>query len=107
MTMLPRKSISRQFTMTKLKPTLYAIDPELCQVVTALYQQVIDFGAHPNHMAIASNLKLNNESPELEVLILHDDSETSELGMEYVKKIGSASLLIFENIFPEGFKNRG
>ena len=100
------QSISRQFTMTKLKATLDAIDPKLCQAVTALYQQVIDFGAHPNHGAIAPNLKLDDEQFKLEIIVLHDaDSRVSELGMRYVIQIGWACLFIFAKIFPEHLKD--
>ena len=100
------KSLSREFTMKKLKSTLHAVGPQWVPLVDTLYQLTIDSGAHPNPMAIKFNLTraLSDGRFTIRTQTLHGNSETKETGMEFAITTGLVYLLIFGKISPELFK---
>ncbi len=105
----PPKSISRKFSMGKLKRTLKKADPELLPYVADLNQRTIDFGGHPNRMAMVPNLAHaeNDGKSTVTTTLMHDNPLAIEGGMAFAAEAGFACLLIFKNIFPERFTGCG
>ena len=102
-----KKAMLSEFRMQELQSTLKTIDPKLSRGVQILYERCIDFGAHPNPMAVASNLtfSLNSGEFEIKVQAMHSNPEVIESEMKFAEKIGLACLLILGNVFPECLKS--
>ena len=105
----PSKPISRIFCTRNLKNTLKKFDLKLSPVINDLYQLTINFGGHPNKMAIDLNLTFtqDDKNHKIKAKLLHGDPAIIELGMAFTTEVGFACLLIFKNIFPTIFKDHG
>ena len=104
-----KQAFLSEFRMKAMRSTLKNTDKTLFEIVETLYCRCIDFGAHPNPLAIGSSLRSTktDEEQKIEVKYLHGDSLAIGHSMDTIAKIGLASLCIFRNIFPERFEILG
>ena len=71
-----RRAARRAFAWDGLKALLRTVDPALCERVNILYDQTIDFGAHPNveGVMLSSEVKqLADDKFEFSTIFLHGE----------------------------------
>jgi len=70
-----RKAVNNTFRMNNVRPTIATCDPRLGAVFDMLYERAIDFGGHPNELAIMGSLKIDERTDSIEVqqIYLHAD----------------------------------
>lgn len=100
-----RRRVKNEFTIRRLRDCLGAIDPETNDVVGQLYEKTIDFGAHPNVLALAGAFRASRAEgrQQFKVIYLTADPLTIRGTMKSVAQSGVCSLLIFRNVFAERF----
>ena len=106
-------SESRQnFSYKNLIKTLEDKDKNLARIINILYNNTIDFGAHPNQRAITSNITMNNKEVNgsnlnLLTYFLAKDQTTTAHCHKAILEIGIGALSIFSNVKPSYFKLLG
>lgn len=100
------KKICRQsFSHSQTIQSLKVLNAQLSTTIQELYERTIDFGAHPNEMAITGNLSITekNGRKEYAQTYLHADSLAFEHVLKTSAQVGLGSLYIFYPIFKEKF----
>lgn len=94
-----RKKVKDLFKITPMLASL--ADP----AVTDLYERTIDFGAHPNELALTSTTRADTHdgSRRLEVASLVGDSPVLRVSLKTTAQVGVASLRTFKRVFRERF----
>lgn len=95
-----RKKIRKCFTITDMKKCLKEIDSETGEIVDKLYEELIDFGAHPNERGITANL----ESDMSIVLLQRGDALPYKYCIKTIARIGICSLLVYECVFGDCYR---
>jgi hypothetical protein len=74
-------------------------------VAVRLYDLTIDYGAHPNELALTSLLRKTEEKGmvEFDLNYLSADSLAFRLAMKIAAEVGLCSLYIFKNVYRERF----
>jgi hypothetical protein len=101
-----KKKVKNEFTIRNLLETLAASDSREGQIAETLYQETIDYGAHPNERGLMQKLQMNREEgkAQFEVYsILKGDAPASLLALKRTAQVGVFSLGIFEVVFRERF----
>ncbi len=91
-----------EFKASRLKEEVKKASGTVSQNYNALYEELIDFGAHPNEKAIsASGLHndLSDGSQQLGQILLHEDGVILSSSVLQVYKVGICALEINELIF--------
>jgi hypothetical protein len=96
-----RKSLDHR----SLVNSIAAKDQKLAKLYGKLYQDAIDFGAHPNERAITGNMKMTEELDQVrwEQTYLHGDSLALNHALKHTAQAGLCCLHIFGHIFAERF----
>ena len=99
------KKTKGEFATWKVMKTLQGIDEWLYKVTSQLYENTIDWGAHPNERAISSSMKIIKEENKTEFKQLYLSGDTPQLafGLKSTARVGLCSLFIFRHIFRERF----
>jgi len=100
-----KQAVKNEFTIRRLKDCLAASDSATADAITTLYDKTIDFGAHPNVLALAGAFRAKDDERrhQFSVAYLTDDRTVIRGTMKSVAQTGVASLSIFRNVFPERF----
>ena len=71
--------------------------------------QTIDYGAHPNELALTSLLKRSDEGDVVKFNLnyLSGDSSAFRLSIKTTAEVGLCSLYIFKNVYNDRFKILG
>ena len=101
--------VRSKFSHGEVMRTLMACDERLHGIIHKLYEQTIDFGAHPNERGLSGSMEME-EAPgrkTLKVKYLHGGDVALGASMKATAQVGLGALLIFEKIFSERFRILG
>ena len=87
-----------EFSYKNIKKSLHKKDFQLCKVIDILYEGTINFGAHPNEMAVTAVTKLDksNGNISFSTSYLLGDSLQYRAALKYTLQVGVGVLSIFE-----------
>jgi len=99
------KLVKDEFKIVNLFAVLKTADLETHNAAKILYDRTIDFGAHPNELALTSLLRKKEEgdSVQFDLLYLSGDTPAFRLALKTTAQIGLCALLIFKNVYSERF----
>ena len=100
-----KKKVKNEFQISKLLNLLNEIDPKIGSVANIFYERTIDYGAHPNQLALMSALRMSEAEKKInfQVAYINGDTLTTQLCLKTLAQIGICSLSIFKNVFKERF----
>lgn len=98
-----------KFTKGKINKTLKVYDKRLAEVYVYIYDLSIDFGAHPNELAVSSNMTIENipEGKRIKHKYFQEDGPSLDHGLRLLAQSGLCSLFIFQHIFKARFELLG
>jgi hypothetical protein len=92
------------FTNRGVREAIAKDDEQLSKIYQELYEQTIDFGAHPNEKGVlGSFVRESVGTGNLQVSMLGGDSLQLQYGLTSCARVGICSLKIFDLIFKEQF----
>jgi hypothetical protein len=103
------KKVKNEFQIGKLLSFLKSIDPLIHRVSVRLYDLTIDYGAHPNELALTSLLRKTEEKGMVEFNLnyLSGEGPAFRLAIKIAAEVGLCSLYIFKNVYKERFSILG
>jgi hypothetical protein len=103
------REVKNKFQIGNMWPVLNSLHPQLYEQVKKLYDQTIDYGAHPNERSLSSVLKQTGDEKTIEFHFRYitDDLDLIGLGLKRSAQIGLVCLRILELIFPKRFEIAG
>jgi hypothetical protein len=100
-----RSKMRNAFTATKAKKGVQSTDPGLGHWYNDLYDNAIDFGAHPNAKGVTASMRFDEGS--YRQIDLHDDDLVLHHCLDSTARAGLCSLYVFYDILPERFIRLG
>lgn len=101
-----RRRVREEFRITRMLDLLEAKDATTSGAARSLYDRTIDYGAHPNEMALLTVLR-QTENPDhvrFDVNYISDDSTPAlALCLRTNAQVGVCNLRIFRLVIPERF----
>ena len=103
------KRVKNEFQIGKLFSFLKSVDPLIHQTAVRLYDLTIDYGAHPNELALTTLLRKTEEKNfvKFDLNYLSGDCPPFQLAMKIAAEVGLCSLYIFRNVYKERFSILG
>jgi hypothetical protein len=103
------KRVKNEFKIVKLLSFLDSIDPTTHKTTKLLYERTIDYGAHPNELALTSLLekKERENGIQFNLNYLSGNTPALHLALKTTAQIGVCSLHIFDNVYRDRFKLLG
>ncbi|MGA9364560.1 MAG: hypothetical protein WBW16_09355 [Bacteroidota bacterium] len=100
-----KQKVREEFTVGALMQTLRADDQPTHAVADRLYQQAIDMGAHPNQLAVTSNLRMDTVDTKtlLRLAYLSGDPLAIAACQKANAQVGVCCLRIFRNVYKQRF----
>lgn len=97
--------VRREFSYGAIIKTLEKEDADVARSTRTLYEQCIDWGAHPNEQAFMQNMKMHENDKEIrfEFRYLNAERPTLDLALKTTARVGVCSLLIFSKVYKERF----
>jgi hypothetical protein len=99
------KQCKSEFTYGNVKNCLKKINAENYRIANLLYEETIDWGAHPNAKAIlslVSHTKKGN-SEDFRLTFLSENTSALQLCLKRTAHVGICALEIFQNIYSERY----
>jgi hypothetical protein len=95
----------QEFSVANVRGSHAGVDPRAAEEVHALYETLIDFGAHPNERGVLTSIKKveDFEINEYQVAILQGDSLRVMMAVKLTITVASAVVGMFRHIYPERF----
>ncbi len=103
------KRVKDEFKIVNLFAALKSADPKIYDAAKILYDRTIDYGAHPNELALTSLLKKTEDGDMVKFNLnyLSGDTPAFRLALKSTAQCGACSLLIFKNVYSERFRLLG
>jgi hypothetical protein len=100
------QEVKNKFVIREMLDLLIREDDKLGGIVKKLYDRCIDFGAHPNELALSSSLKITETEADIRFDVSHltDDGTAIVLCLKTSAQVGAACLNILKLIIPERFE---
>jgi hypothetical protein len=100
-----KKKVKKEFKIGTFLDLAEAVDPKEGAVARQLYERTIDYGAHPNELALMQTLQINEGASNVEFKSNYLDGGTValRLALKTTAQVGVCSLSIFRTIYPERF----
>jgi hypothetical protein len=94
-----------EFTITKLRQTHEAFDTSTAKDLHRIYEDLIDFGAHPNQFGVMMAMRKSGDGKRLDfgVGILHAERLRIVLALRMAVGVALGAFKAFELVFPERF----
>ncbi len=104
-----RKRVRKEFCPEQITKMVAVFDPHLSQVFAKLYDELIDFGAHPNEGMLISNLKVvrNASDRRLEVAHLSGNGPALDFILRRSVQVGLWSAKVLVALLPERAQSVG
>jgi hypothetical protein len=104
-----RALVRKKFVNQSIQKTIKESNGEAQKEYDSLYNLAIDFGAHPNELSVTSNLSIedNLHHKLVEQVYLHNNGPKLDFGLNTVARTGLCSLEIFQDVFPDRYKDLG
>lgn len=102
-------AVRAAFTVKAVRHAVEKQDTKLAGIFDMLYERAIDFGGHPNEMAMTGSMSINEEDDRKTFAIKYLDDNPLALAhaIKSTAQAGLCSLFIFQYIFPERFELLG
>lgn len=103
------KRCRREFTHSRVIESLKAHLPALHPVIEKLYEQTIDFGAHPNERGLSSSTVFVSEGSKniFRVAQLQGGGEAMNFGLHVTAQVGLTAMSVFEQLYSNQFRELG
>jgi len=103
------KRVKKEFKIINLFNLLKVVDLKIYKTTTLLYERTIDYGAHPNELALTSLLKKIEEKDMIKFNLdyLSGYNPAFHLSLKTTAQVGICSLYIFKNVYSDRFKILG
>jgi len=101
-----KKSVKDEFTVRNLRIHLEGKSPQIAKHFARLYDQTIDYGAHPNEKgySLSSAMRKDKDSNvHIESVYLHGDTIGLNFGLQEIADVGIFSLHVAQLIYSEKF----
>ena len=103
-----RKLIRRTFTQVAIRDSIAAKDTNLSEIYQALYERIIDFGAHPNEKAVTMSLiKDSVQTKSIQFKLLPGDGIALDHSLRSAGQVGICALKVLGTVFSTQFDNEG
>jgi hypothetical protein len=103
-----RKLIRRTFTQAAIRDSIAAKDTNLSEIYQALYERIIDFGAHPNEKAVTMSLiKDSLQTKSIQFKLLPGDGIALDHSLRSAGQVGICALKVLGTVFSTQFDNEG
>lgn len=105
-----RKAVQKEFRNEKIKQYIKSAAPVMGAQFAHLYNQLIDFGAHPNENGylISTNIEKNEDGGvEFQTVYLHADGPQLDIGLKTAGQIGLWTLHLTQLLFRERYELLG
>jgi hypothetical protein len=98
-----------EFTVTKLRQTHEGLDPSAARDMHRIYEDLIDFGAHPNQFGVMMAMRKSRDGKRVDfgVGILHAERLGIVLALRMAVGVAVGALKAFQLVFPERFTIAG
>jgi hypothetical protein len=98
-----RKAARKAFTPARIAGAVGSCEPKLATIFGKLYDEAIDFGAHPNELQMTSNLRIlpGERERRFESIYLQGDGMPLDLALRRSVQIGIWCAKVFALLFPE------
>jgi hypothetical protein len=104
-----RQKVKTEFIIRNLLDTLTASDSQEGKIAKTLYDETIDYGAHPNERGLMQKFEMRREEEKTQFnvkSVVKGDAPASLLALQRSAQVGVFSLGIFGFIYPEQFALR-
>lgn len=104
------RAVRKEFTPTNIRASITKVDANAADIFDKLYQQSIDFGAHPNERAMTASLAIKarqDGGKEFQQKMLHGDGLQMDYALKTTARAGVCSLEILQGAFPDRFREKG
>jgi hypothetical protein len=100
-----KRRVGQEFRISALLQHAATIDPAEGAVAQTLYERTIDYGAHPNEMALMQTLNLDRKPTEVRFTVsyLQGLGLPMQLSLKSAAQIGVCTLALFRLLLPERF----
>ncbi|MBY5873742.1 hypothetical protein [Rhizobium leguminosarum] len=104
-----KAAVRTEFTANKVKKKLQNADPNVATAYETLYEQLIDFGAHPNEkgFSMSSNIRRENGDVHIEAVYLHGDGLPLRSALRTTAQVGICVLRIGQILYAARVKDLG
>lgn len=101
-----RNQCKTEFRVSSVRATHEAVDADVAAIFQQLYDETIEFGAHPNEQGILAAISHDGTAapPRLNVQILSDNNVLIAAAMQRAIEIGIGVLKTYELIFSDQFR---
>lgn len=98
-----------EFTVAKVRATHEGLDAATAKELQNTYENLIDFGAHPNPMGVLASMSKSQTDKQIDykVGILASDKTTVAFALRMAVAVAVGALKAFELIYPERFSLAG
>ena len=103
------KRVKEEFKIGKLLKFLESVDQRTYQIANLLYARTIDYGAHPNELALTSLISKIEENDKIQYNLPYLSKHTPafKLSKKTTVQVGICALDIFQNVFSDRYKILG
>ncbi len=100
-----KRKVKNEFKIRTLLGFATTVDRKEGSIARTLYERTIDFGAHPNELALMQTLQINeNDDPgEFKSNYLDGDSVYLREVLKTTVQVGACALSLFRSVNPERF----
>lgn len=100
-----KKSVRGAFTNAAVRDALQKADQALAKIYSQIYEATIDFGAHPNEMALTGSMTVTSSANVRKYAVRYFDDRPLTIchAMKSSAEAGLCSLHVFQHVFPERF----
>ncbi|TCA23606.1 hypothetical protein E0H70_28125 [Rhizobium leguminosarum bv. viciae] len=104
-----RAGVRKEFTANKVRQRLRDADQTVAKAYETLYEQLIDFGAHPNEkgFSMSSNIRRENGDVHIEAVYLHADGLPLRVALRTTAQVGICVLRVGQLIYADRVESLG
>ena len=105
-----RKVVRKEFHNDKIKAHIEATAPVMANQFDWLYNQTIEYGAHPNEAGYLLNSTIDkneNDDVKIDTIYLHADDLQLGMGLKNAGQAGLRALHLMQLLYPERYELLG
>lgn len=104
-----KKKVRDEFKIGVLLKLAASINEKEGAVAKALYERTIDYGAHPNEVALTQSLKMEEGKDQINFSVSYLDANplARDVAIKTTSQVAVCTLSLFGSVYPERFKILG
>lgn len=97
--------VRSEFSQGNIRRHIRSADQKLADIYDSLYEDLIDFGAHPNERGFSASTTITegDGAQRFSTIYLQGDGEALDLSLKWALEVGLWVLHIFERVYPAKF----